>query len=96
MGIVGIAILDPAIRISQIRIRKGDWTFSVIDIEEAKVAGGPIAILFKISEQEAKDFVFDYTARFYLDAYVMSTGYQTVKPVGIAFLPQEKAIAQTY
>jgi len=96
MGIVGIAILDPAIRISQIRIRKGDWTFSVIDIEEAKVAKGPVVVLFKISEQEAKDFVFDYTAKFYLDAYVLSTGYQTVKPEGVAFLPQEKAIAQTY
>lgn len=96
MGVVGIAILDPVMRISQIRVRKGDWTFSVIDIEEARVAKGPVAILFKISEQEAKDFVFDYTAKFYLDAYVTSTGYQTVKPEGIAFLPQEKSIAQTY
>ena len=96
MGLVGIAILDPVIRISQIKITKGDKTFSVIDIEEAKVSRGPVVILFKISQDEVDEFVFDYSADFSLKAYITSTGYQTVKPEGIAFLSHKKAISETY
>jgi len=96
MGIAGIAILDPVIRITQIRIRRGDRTFPVIDIEEAKVKGGPIAIIFKIPAKEAESFVFDPTANFALDVYAESTGYQSVKPIGVAYLPQNRAIVETY
>lgn len=96
MGIAGIAILDPVIRITQIRIRRGDRTFPVIDIEEAKVKGGPIAILFRIPGKEAESFVFDPTANFALDVYAETTGYQSVKPIGVAYLPQNRAIVETY
>ena len=96
MGIGGVALLDPVVRITQIRIRRGDRTFPVIDIEEAKVKGGPIAILFKIPKEEADMFVFDPTASFALDVYVETIGYQTVKPIGVAYLPQNRAIVETY
>ena len=94
MGIAGIAILDSAVRLSQIQIRKGDRSYAIMDIEE--INRGPVAILFKVKGDEIEDLVFDYSADFYLDAYAATTGYQTVKPIGIAFLPQKQAIAQSY
>jgi len=95
MGIYGITIPDPVKRITQIRLRKGDFTFPVMDIELAQAEAKPITILFKV-EGDPNMFVFDYTAKFYLDAYVESTGYQTIKPEGVAYLPKEKAIAETF
>jgi len=94
MGIAGIAILDSAVRLSQIQIRKGDRSYAIMDIED--INRGPVAILFKVKGDEIEDLVFDYSADFYLDAYAATTGYQTVKPIGIAFLPQKQAIAQSY
>lgn len=108
MGIAGIAIQDAAIRVSQIKIEKGDRSFAVIDIEE--ISRGPVTILFKVlpSEEEiteaeeeregrieVEDLVFDYSANFNLRAYVTSTGYQTIKPIGVAFVSQRKAISET-
>jgi len=94
MGIAGIAILDSVVRLSQIQIKKGTTPYAVMDIEE--INRGPVIILFKVTEDEIDDLVFDYSADFYLNAYAATTGYQTVKPIGIAFLPQREATAQTY
>jgi len=96
LGIAGIAILDPAKRITQIKIVKGDRTFSVLDIEDIQAFDGPVAIVFKIPDEQVDLYVFDYSATFELYADIISTGYQTVKPLGVAYLPQAKAIAETY
>lgn len=93
MGVIGITIQDAAIRVSQIKMKKGDRSFAVMDIEE--ITRGPVTILFKVSGDEIKDLVFDYSANFELRAYVSSTGYQTIKPVGVAFVSQRKAISET-
>lgn len=95
MGICGIAIVDPVIRISKIRLNKGDLTYPVIDIETAKLKGR-IAIIFNIPEDEVQDFVFDHTADFYMDVCALSTGYQTIIPLGVAYLPKDKATVETF
>jgi len=94
MGIAGIAILDPVSRISQIQMVAGDYTHPVIDIEEV-VVKPPVAIIFDISDSNVEKFVFNPDKKFELYADLISTGYQGVKPLGIAEVPKPTAIEQT-
>lgn len=96
LGIAGLAILDATKRISQIKTIKGDRTFSILDIEDMQAFDGPSAIVFQIPDKEVEMYVFDYSAKLTIQAYVTSTGYQTIKPLGVSYVPHNKAIAETY
>lgn len=94
-GVVGIAIMDSVSLISEIQLHQSDYTFPVIDLEEA-VSKCPCAIIFDITASQAKRLVFNPDTTFALDAYFVSTGYQAVKPLGIAEVPKNVAIKKTF
>ena len=94
-GVVGIAIMDSVSLISEIQLHQSDYTFPVIDLEEA-VSKCPCAVIFDVSGSQAKRLVFNPDTKFALDAYFVSTGYQAIKPLGIAEIPKNTAIQKTF
>lgn len=96
LGVAGIAILDPAKRVSQIQILQGDYSHPIIDIEDAFAEEGPVAVIFDVSKSNVDRFVFEPDKPFQLDAYIVATGYQTIKPIGVALVVKNTAIRRTY
>jgi hypothetical protein len=75
IGLAGIAFLDKAIRISEIKMQISDRKLPRINIEEAFVYNKP-AIIFE------EGFVLDEKAVFELYAYVLTQGPQRIKLIG--------------
>jgi hypothetical protein len=76
VGLVGLAFLDKAIRVSEIKMQIGDKKLPRINIEEARVYNKP-AVVFENS------FILDEETGFELIGYVESQGYQRIKLLGI-------------
>jgi len=76
IGIAGIAFLDKAIRVSEIKMQIGDKKLPRINIEEARVYNKP-AVVFENS------FLIDEETGFDLYGYVESTGPQRIKLIGV-------------
>jgi len=75
VGICGLALLDKAIRISEIKMQISDLKLGRINIEEAFAYNKP-AIVFE------DWFLLDEETGFDLYAYVLSQGPQTIKLIG--------------
>jgi len=76
VGLVGLAFLDKAIRVSEIKMQIGDRKLPRINIEEIRVYNKP-ALVFENS------FILDEETGFDLHGYVESTGPQRIKLLGI-------------
>lgn len=76
VGFAGIAILDKAVRISEIRMQIGDKKLPRMNIEEMFAYEQP-ALVFE------QPYILDEEQGFDLYAYVMSQGPQTVKLIGL-------------
>jgi len=76
VGIVGLAFLDKAIRISEIKMQISDKKLPRINIEEAFVYNKP-AIIFE------EGYILDEETAFELYGYVLSQGPQRIKLIGL-------------
>jgi len=76
VGLVGLAFLDPVIRISEIKMQISETKLPRINIEEAFAYNKP-AIIFEDS------FILDEKTSFELHAYVLSQGPQRIKLIGL-------------
>ena len=76
VGLVGLAFLSKAIRISEIKMQISDKKLPRINIEEAFAYEKP-AIIFEDA------FILDEETGFDLYAYVLSQGPQRIMPIGI-------------
>jgi hypothetical protein len=76
VGIAGLVFLDPAIRISEIKMQISDRKLPRINIEEAFVYNKP-AIVFE------EGYILDEETAFELVAYVLSQGPQRIKLLGV-------------
>ena len=76
VGICGLAFLDKAIRISEIKMQVSNKKLPRINIEEAFVYNKP-AIVFEES------FILDEKTGFDLFAYVLTQGPQRIKLIGL-------------
>ena len=76
MGFAGLAFLDKAIKISEIKLQIGDKKLPRINIEEARAYEQP-AIIFE------NGFIADEETGFELKGYVEARGYQRIKLIGI-------------
>jgi len=94
-GVVGLAIMDSVALLSEIQLHQSDYTFPVIDLEES-VSKSPCAIIFDVSDSQAKRLVFNPDTKFALDVFFTGTGYQSIKPLGIAEIPKNTAINKTF
>ncbi|MBU1082511.1 MAG: hypothetical protein KKB59_18640, partial [Spirochaetes bacterium] len=75
IGLAGIAFLDKAIRVSEIRLQIGDKKLGRINVEEAMVYNKPV-IVFE------NGFICDEEEGFDLYAYVRTRGPQRIKLLG--------------
>jgi hypothetical protein len=76
VGIAGLAFLDKAIRISEIKMQISDKKLPRINIEEAFVYNKP-AIVFE------EGYILDEETAFELIGYVLSQGPQRIKLIGL-------------
>ena len=76
IGICGIAFLDKAIRIAEIRMQISDKKLPRINIEECMAYNQP-AIVFE------EGYIIDEETGFDLYAYVLSQGPQRIKLIGL-------------
>jgi len=76
VGLVGLAFLDPVLRVSEIKMQISDKKLPRINIEEAMVYNKP-TIIFE------DYFILDEERAFELVGYVMTQGYQSIKLIGI-------------
>ena len=76
VGFCGLAFLDKAIRVSEIKLQIGDKKLPRINLEEARVYNKP-AVVFE------NGFVLDEESGFELRGYVESTGPQRIKLLGM-------------
>lgn len=76
VGIVGLAFLDKAIRVSEIKMQISDKKLPRINIEEALAYNKP-AIIFE------NGFILDEETGFDLYAYVTTEGPQRIKLIGL-------------
>jgi hypothetical protein len=76
VGLCGIAFLDKAIKITEIKMQIGDKKLPRINLEEARVYNKP-AVVFE------NGFVLDEEAGFELLGYVECRGYQRIKLLGM-------------
>ena len=76
IGLAGLAFLDKSINIAEIRMQISDRKTGRINIEEAFAYEQP-AVIFE------DGFILDEETGFDLYAYVLSTGYQKIKLLGI-------------
>lgn len=94
MGIVGLALLEPTQRYSEIRLERGDTTLPVINVEDVRAMETP-ALLWEIDDPEdAKNFVFDEDSDLTLRANMETTGDVRLKPIGVAYVPHSEAITE--
>lgn len=76
IGMAGIAILDKAVKITEIKLQIGDKKLPRINIEEAMAYDEP-AVIFE------EGFILDEETAFDMLAYVQSIGYQKIKIIGL-------------
>ena len=76
VGLVGLAFLDKAIRISEFKMQISDKKLPRINIEEAFAYEQP-AIVFE------EGFILDEEQGFELVAYILSQGPQKIKLIGV-------------
>jgi len=76
IGVAGLAFLDKAIRISEIKMQIGDRKLPRINIEEALAYNKP-AIVFE------EGFILNEETGFDLRAYVTTQGPQRIKLIGL-------------
>jgi len=76
IGVMGLAFLDKAIRISEIKMQVSDRKLPRMNIEEAMAYNKP-AIIWE------DGFILDEETGFDLYAYVLSRGYQRIKLIGL-------------
>ncbi len=76
IGLAGIAFLDKAIRVSEIKMQISDKKLPRINIEEALAYNKP-AIIFE------KGYILDEETGFDLYAYVTTRGPQRIKLIGL-------------
>ena len=76
VGLVGIAFLDKAIRVAEIRMQISDKKFPRINLEEAFAYEYP-TIVFE------EGYMLDEKTSFELYAYVLSQGPQRIKLLGV-------------
>ena len=90
LGFAGIALLDKAIKISEIKLQIGDKKLPRINIEEARAYQQP-AIIFE------NGFIADEETGFELKAYVEARGYQRIKLIGIQLnrVPNKLQVSNT-
>jgi hypothetical protein len=76
VGLAGLAFLDKAIRVSEVKMQISDKKLPRINIEEAFVYNKP-AIVFE------EGFILDEETAFELYAYVLTQGPQRIKLIGL-------------
>lgn len=76
IGLAGLAFLDKAIKVSEIKMQIGDKKIPRINVEEAMVYNKP-CIVFE------QGFILDEEEGFELIGYVTSEGIQTIKLIGL-------------
>jgi hypothetical protein len=76
VGLAGLAFLDKAIRVSEIKMQISDKKLPRINIEEAMCYNKP-AIVFE------EGYIIDEETAFDLYAYVLSRGPQRIKLIGV-------------
>jgi len=76
VGLVGLAFLDKALRISEIKMQISDKKLPRMNIEEAFLYNKP-AIIFE------EGFILDEKTSFDLYGYVLSRGIQRIKLIGL-------------
>lgn len=76
VGIAGLAFLDKAIRISEIKMQISDKKLPRINIEEALAYNKP-AIIFE------EGYILDEETGFDLYAYITTQGPQRIMPIGL-------------
>jgi hypothetical protein len=76
VGIAGLAFLDKAIRVSEIKMQISDKKLPRINVEEAFGYNKP-AVVFE------EGYILDEQTGFDLTAYVLSQGPQRIKPIGL-------------
>ncbi len=90
VGFVGLAFLDKAIRISEIKLQISDKKLPRINIEEAFVYNKP-AIIFE------EGYILDEKTAFELIAYILTQGPQRIKLIGFQLnkVPNKLQITDT-
>ena len=90
IGFVGLAFLDPVVRVSEIKLQIGDKKFPRINIEEAFAYEEP-CIIFE------KGFILDEETSFELVGYILTQGPQRLKLIGIQLnrVPNKLQITDT-
>lgn len=76
IGLAGLALLDKAIRISEVKMQISDKKLPRINIEEAMAYEKP-AIIFE------EGYILDEETGYDLYAYVLSQGIQSIKLIGL-------------
>jgi len=76
LGFAGLAFLDKAIKVSEIKLQIGDKKLPRINLEEARAYNQP-CIIFE------NGFVADEETGFELKGYVECRGYQRIKLIGM-------------
>jgi len=75
VGVVGLAFLDPVIRVSEIKMQISDKKLPRINIEEAFCYNKP-AVIFE------EGFILDEETGFELVGYILTQGPQRIKLIG--------------
>jgi len=90
VGIVGLAFLDPVIRVSEIKMQISDRKLPRINIEEVLAYNQP-AIVFE------DHYILDEETAFELVGYVYTLGYQTIKLIGLQMnrIPNKLQVTDT-
>jgi len=90
IGLAGLAFLDKAIRVSEIKMQIGDHKLPRINVEEAFVYNKP-AIVFE------DGYILDEETAFDLYAWVRSQGPQRIKLLGIQLnrVPNKLQVSNT-
>jgi len=90
LGFAGLAFLDPAIKVSEIKLQIGDKKLPRINIEEARAYKQP-CIIFE------NGFIADEETGFELKGYVECRGYQRIKLIGMQLnrVPNKLQVSNT-
>lgn len=90
VGLVGLAFLDKALRVSEIKMQISDKKLPRINIEEAFMYNKP-AIVFE------EGFILDEKQAFDLYGYVLSQGPQRIKLIGLQMnrIPNKLQVTDT-
>ena len=76
VGVVGLAFLEPVLRVTEIKLQISDTKLPRINLEEAMAYEQP-AIIFE------DYYILDEETSFELVGYVEAAGYQSIKLIGV-------------